>query len=111
MHYENLDQRTRIHMASEITHDVSAGRLYVSHRLNDEGKSNWAVLLSEAAESHDDSWLAGQLQTRGYLNTHEVRKKPSGGTTTAKVPLTASATLAEGEFNRFYARGLCQRAI
>lgn len=29
----------------------------------------------------------------------------------AKVPVTAPDTLAEGEFNRFYARGLCARAI
>lgn len=30
---------------------------------------------------------------------------------TAKVPVTAPDTLAEGEFNRFYVRGLCLRAI
>ena len=29
----------------------------------------------------------------------------------AEVPYTAPETLAEGEFNRFYARGLCRRAI
>jgi hypothetical protein len=36
-----------------------------------------------------------------------------GGTgyTVSKVPRTAPITLAEGEFNRFYLRGLCQRAI
>jgi hypothetical protein len=27
------------------------------------------------------------------------------------VPVTATETLAEGEFNRFYCRGLCARAI
>jgi hypothetical protein len=31
--------------------------------------------------------------------------------TLAKVPITAPETLAEGEFNRFYARGLCLRAM
>ena len=28
-----------------------------------------------------------------------------------RVPVNAAQTLAEGEFNRFYARGLCRRAI
>lgn len=28
-----------------------------------------------------------------------------------RVPETAAATLAEGEFNRFYVRALCRRAI
>ena len=41
----------------------------------------------------------------------ETRRTPSGGTTNAKVPVTAPDTLAEGEFNRFYCRGVCARAI
>jgi hypothetical protein len=41
----------------------------------------------------------------------EQRRKPSGGYTTAKVPVTAADTLAEGEFNRFYVRGLCRRTL
>ncbi|BBI63173.1 hypothetical protein HSBAA_44790 [Vreelandella sulfidaeris] len=45
------------------------------------------------------------------MRSHEERKKPKGGTTIAKIPVTANETLAEGEFNRFYARGFCQRAI
>ena len=39
------------------------------------------------------------------------KKDTKGGLTTAHVPVTAPETLAEGEFNRFYARGLCSRAI
>lgn len=39
--------------------------------------------------------------------TTEQRRKPKGGFTTARVPFNAHETLAEGEFNRFYARGLC----
>jgi hypothetical protein len=43
------------------------------------------------------------------LNATEQRRKPKGGYTTAVVPVAAADTLAEGEFNRFYARGLCRR--
>jgi hypothetical protein len=45
------------------------------------------------------------------LNATVQRKKPTGGYTTAKVPINAPDMMAEGEFNRFYARGLCLRAI
>jgi hypothetical protein len=46
----------------------------------------------------------------GRLNPTEPRNTKNG-VTWAKVPVTAPETLAEGEFNRFYARGLCRRAI
>lgn len=39
------------------------------------------------------------------------RKKPKGGFTFADVPVTAHTTMAEGEFNRFYIRAICLRAI
>jgi hypothetical protein len=45
------------------------------------------------------------------MNAVEQKRTPSGGSTTAKVPVTAPDTLAEGEFNRFYIRGLCRHAI
>lgn len=45
------------------------------------------------------------------MKSTEQRRKPKGGVTTARVPVTAAETLAEGEFNRFYARGLCRRAL
>ena len=109
--YENLDNRTREFMIEELELDISSGKLYVSPRLNPNGQKNWESLLREAIQGHDDEWLANELQKRSYMNTREVRSTRSGGTTLAKVPVTAPETLAEGEFNRFYARGLCARAI
>ena len=55
--------------------------------------------------------LADQLRTHGRMRTTEQRKKPTGGYTVARIPPTAADTLAEGEFNRFYIRALCRRAI
>jgi hypothetical protein len=46
----------------------------------------------------------------GRLNPLEPRATKNG-TTMVKVPVTAPQTLAEGEFNRFYIRGLCLRAL
>jgi len=79
--------------------------------LNYLGKTVWESLLREALQNQNDDWLANELLRRGCLATHETRRTPSGGTTIAKVPETACLTLAEGEFNRFYARGLCARAM
>lgn len=111
LNYKNLDENTRRFMVSEVERDVSAGTLYVSPRLNEEGARQWPALLKEAAQSRDDAWLASTLRDRHLLRTHEERRKPKGGTTIAQVPATANETLSEGEFNRFYVRGVCSRAI
>jgi len=109
--FENLDADTRRAMEQELDRDIAAGKLYISPRLNARGQAQWAGLLREAARNQNEVWLAAQLRGGDLLNTHEERKKPKGGTTVAQVPVTAADTLAEGEFNRFYARGLCARSI
>ena len=111
LRYENLDESTRSFMLGEVDLDLSHGKLYVSPRLNELGEHNYVSLLKEAIEHHDDAWLAQQLRSQGQLKEHEQRKKQSGGFTTAKVPRTAPDTLSEGEFNRFYIRGLCVRVL
>lgn len=107
INYESLDDRVKILMVEELKLDQSKGTLYISKRLTEEGAEGWVALIREAIEQHDDSWLASQLRSKNYIRTHEQRRKPSGGFTLAKVPRTAHDTMAEGEFNRFYARGLC----
>ena len=111
LRYENLNESTRSFMLSEVDSDLSHDKLYMSPRLNELGEQNYVDLLKEAIEHRDDEWLAQQLHSHGYMKNHEQRKKPGGGFTTAKVPKTAPETLGEGEFNRFYARGLCVRVI
>ncbi len=107
----NLDQVTRQYMLDEIELDISDRKLYLSPRLSDTGRNNFPSLLKEAAQNHDDIWLAQNLRQAGIMNAVEQKRTPSGGFTTAKVPVTAPDTLAEGEFNRFYIRGLCRHAI
>lgn len=109
--YENLDERTRQFMLEEIDLDVSREALYISPRLNEQGVQNYLSLLKEAVRHHEDAWLASELRRLGYMRAFEERRKPKGGFTTAQIPVTAPDTLAEGEFNRFYVRGLCIRAM
>ena len=110
LHYENLDESTRSFMLNEVDSDLSHGKLYISERLNELGKQNYASLLQESIEHHNDSWLAQQLRIRDYMEDYEQYKK-RGSDFTRRIPKTAPETLGEGEFNRFYARGLCVRVI
>lgn len=107
----NFDENTRLFIIEEIDRDSANGRLYISSRLNSRGQNEYPQLLRVAAAAHDDAWLAAELRNRGLLKTHEEKKKPKGGSTIAKVPESAPDTLAEGEINRFYIRGVCLRAM
>src|SRR5262249_36924523 len=98
-------------MLEEIERDVAEGTLYVSPRLSNTGQQNYLTLLREAVRDHDAAWLAAELRGRGRLRATESRARPTVGYTTARVPTTAANTFAEGEFNRYYARALCRRAL
>jgi hypothetical protein len=108
LNYLNLDTETRNYMRRELENDLAQNDLYLSSRLNPKGLANWHVLLGEAIDAHDDAWLAARLQEDALLNAVEVNRKTG---TTKRVPSNANETLAEGEFNRFYIRGVCVRAI
>lgn len=111
LNYEYLDDRTRALMIEEIERDIAAGRIDLSRYLSDAGREDWPSLLLEAARSHDDDWLARQLALEGRLRKQAERRTPKGDMIMADVPFLASHTIAEGEFNRFYIRALCRRAL
>ncbi len=108
LHYLNLDTQTRNYMRQELEADLAQNTLYLSSRLNPEGLAIWHALLREAIVAHDDAWLAVRLREEALLNTVEINRKTGR---TKRVPSNANETLAEGEFNRFYIRGVCARAI
>jgi hypothetical protein len=110
MHLINLDATTRRHMVSEINRDIAARALYLSPRLSWSGQRDYPRLLLDAAETGDDASLAAQLRGGGRLNAIETATR-NGKTFSKRVPVNAPETLAEGEFNRFYVRGLCLRAM
>src|SRR5205807_180620 len=78
--------------------------------LSPAGQGAYPGLLREAARQYDDDWLAARLSAGGLLNATERRRKPRGGWSVVRVPHTAPLTLAEGEFNRYFLRGLCRLA-
>lgn len=109
--YENLDEVTRDFMVREIRMDIASGNIYLSNYLNETGCANWPDMLLDAATAGTDDALADAIRSGGCLKSKVERRKPKGGYTLAAVPHTAHATMGEGEFNRYYARGLCARAI
>lgn len=108
--YKNLDARTREEMSKELSASAAKDDVYISPRLNDDGKAQWVTLLSMAADKHDDAWLAQQLRSGSLLRSQETATR-QGKPYVKSVPVSAPETLAEGEFNRWYIRGLCIRAI
>lgn len=109
--YESLDETVREVMIRELDRDATSAKLYISPRLTEPGAQAWPDLLRDAFREHDDDWLASALRSRGLIRSTEQRRTPKGGWTTAQMPRTAPETLAEGEYNRFYARGLCAHVL
>ncbi|RLV60873.1 hypothetical protein D5018_04315 [Parashewanella curva] len=109
--FELVDlENVRNEMISEIQNDIAQDKLYISDRLNQSGKEVYSQLLLAAAEEGNIESFVANLNM-GYFNPTYLRKKPSGGFTSASMPYNANATLCEGEFNRFYIRAVCQKAI
>lgn len=109
--FRHLDDVTRYYMLEEIQAAQQKKNLYYSRRFNDAGIARWPELLEDAARSHDDHWLAYQLEAEGLMRGLEGARTPSGGYTIKYVPHTAAQTMAEGQFNRYYILGVCRRAL
>jgi hypothetical protein len=107
----HLDDRTRTLMLSEVDYDVQHNALHISPYLSGQGQRDYPNLLREAIESGSDATLAQSLNQQRRMERAAPRRKPTGGFTTASVPTTAAETLAESEFNRYYIRAVCRRAI
>lgn len=110
LNYIDLDDLTKKFMLKEIEFDKENNGFYLSNFLNVQVKTVSPSLLEESSQ-HNDAWLEQEILNRGLLATHYSKRKPkSTDMTQAKVPHTAAQTLAEGEFNRLYARDLSSRA-
>ena len=110
MNLRNLDAETRHHMVAEVCRDKSAGPPYMSPRLSRRGQQDYVGLLLDAATIGTPESLCRDLKDAGRLNATEPTTR-NGMPSTKKVPYNAAETLAEGEFNRYYIRAVCLRAI
>lgn len=97
-------------MREEIELDENNGQLYFSKRLSQTGLQDYPDLLKTAVTNHDIAWLASQLKNKGCIKQMEEQTR-NGVVHAKKVPHNAAESMAEGEFNRFYMRGLCRYAL
>jgi hypothetical protein len=109
LQYENLDPTTRRFALAELDNDLSSGAFHVSERLRPEAVAEYQRLLRDAIRYYEDRWLEDNASD--LLIESESRRTRSGGTTTARLPQMAARLLAEGDFNRYYMRGVALRAI
>jgi hypothetical protein len=109
LQYQNLDPTTRRHAIAELDHDLANGAFHASERLRPTAIQEYECLLRESLRYYDDLWL--EERASDLLVDFEPRRTPSGGQTTAKIPQMAARMLAEGDFNRYYMRGVALRAI
>lgn len=109
--FRDLDTRTRSCMLQELDWDEGRRSLYFGKRLSEAGLQRYPGMLRHAIESGDETSLALDLSGPGLLLTHEVAHTKAGEEYTKAVRHDANEVLAEGEFNRYYLRGLCRRAI
>jgi len=109
--YRVLDLKLRIHMLDELLEDVKKNTFNLSPRFVPGSEKKWIELLKESVKRHDDSWLALQMRIQGMLRTHETRMEQNGAVRMVSIPASASDSIAESEFNRFYVRAVCLDAI
>ena len=108
--FQNLSDRVRGLMQDEVDFDVDENNLHLSSRLSPKGQREWKNLLRRVFEDGSEVELTNELGEPGgeYLNAREINARTGG---TKSVPTNAGQTLAEGEFNRYYIRALCQLVL
>lgn len=100
----DLNESVRGYMLREVEADVAAGSIYLSKRFSDRGRVLYADLLRDAVRGGDGETLAQALRTEECFVRQEWSRRIGDW---KKVPSDAAETLAEGEFNRYYMRGVC----
>lgn len=104
--FENLDDSTRQYMLIEVEQAIKTSQLHLSRRFTARGHEHYPQLLREAVRQGNEDSLAAALRQRQCF----AEREPYGAET-RRVPASAANTFAEGQFNAFYMRGVCHRAI
>ena len=110
LHLEHLDETTRQFMSSEVESDRTSGRLYGSPRLTPQGRVEFPDLLLNAARTGSPATL--ELAISARLNAGiPVAATAKRAAYVRTMDEDAAEALADGEFNHYYMRGVCIRAI
>ena len=107
---ENLSSTIRSMMMTEVESDQTVLSEYYGRRLTSKGIADWQILFRNAVVSGNPESLAYDLRSNNRLKNQESRTT-GGQTTFVDVPWNAADILAQGEFNRYYIRAVCQFAV
>ncbi|MFP4071864.1 MAG: hypothetical protein ACLFTB_07420 [Desulfovibrionales bacterium] len=107
---KNLDETTREYMLEEFSMDRERGTLYLSPLLTESGREEYPEILEEAIRHHDDGWLGSMLRAKNRMHL-SIEDAPTKKVLPEELPVFEPDVLAGWEFNRYYVRGLCRRAI
>jgi hypothetical protein len=107
--YENLDPTTRRFALAELDWDEEQGRVHIPERIRPEAHAEYSARLRDALRYYDDRWLEDHIEE--LLVESETRRTRGGGQATARIPTGAARMIAEGDFNRYYMRAVCARAV
>src|SRR5688572_20416490 len=108
--FHDLTVDVRELMIDEVKLDINKNSLYPSKRFNETGCRKYPDLLSNHVKNGNEISLLTDLQVN-YCFKEKEERKTAKGISMVNVPITAPQTFAEGEFNRFYLRGICLKAI
>lgn len=106
MIFVDLDEELVNDMINEVDSDLAEGTLYFSPRLTEFGISKYPEILKISLKALDLDLFISLLSEPDILKLKELRKD-----SLVKVPKNAAQLIAEGEFNKFYIRALCLKAI
>ncbi|MCC7560931.1 MAG: hypothetical protein KO318_10990 [Methanobacterium sp.] len=103
------DEGIRDLMLNEIEIDISKENLYIGKQLKPGYENVYIDLLKESVSRGDCDSLANGIENNNCLLNEVPDRRTKTGM--RKVPKDAHSKLAEGEFNRFFIRALCRKAI
>jgi hypothetical protein len=110
LNLENLSTDIRNFMDEELQYDIDNQNLSISSRLNKHGKSNYVSMMKKAIKRGSDGTLANDILVNHFLrDVEEIRSGDHA--VVSKIPGNANILIAETEFNKYYVRALCRKAI
>jgi hypothetical protein len=98
-------------MLAELQADWQSGRIALDPRLNENGRRVYVALLDAAVRFGSDATLAAETRRLRLLSEKETARTPAGDVIEKRVPSNAAEVLSEWDFNRYYVRGVCLRAL
>jgi hypothetical protein len=109
--FEDLTSDIRTRMLQELARDIEQKQIFYDSRLVENGRNLYLQILAQALEHDTPESFSEEILKNSLLNPTEMREISEGRTVQAKVSKIAHRNIGEAEFNRYYMRAICLKAI